>query len=113
MRSFNVLILAVAAACVAGLRAPGDTRPNIVLFFPDTIAAEAMGPRYGNPVVRTPFFDAFAAKGTLFTTAYSSFPQCSPSRTALVTGVSAPLTSVFLTSGFAILSRFAVECIHE
>ncbi len=40
-------------------RAPGDTRPNILLFFPDTISAESMG-AYGHPVAQTPHFDAFA-----------------------------------------------------
>ena len=79
-----LLVLLVLSA-VAASRAPGDTRPNIVLFFPDTIAAEAMGAQ-GHPVVQTPNFDAFAASATRFATAYSSYPQCSPSRTSLFTG---------------------------
>lgn len=81
-----LFITAVAVPCEA-TRAPGDTRPNLVLFFPDTIAAEAMGSYYKNPIVRVPNFEKLARAGTVFTTAYSSYPQCSPSRAALITGV--------------------------
>jgi hypothetical protein len=82
-----LLIAAVATSCDAA-RAPGDTRPNLVFFFPDTIAAEAMGSYYKNPIVRAPNFEKLARSGTVFTAAYSSYPQCSPSRAALITGVS-------------------------
>ncbi len=82
-----ILCLAAVGVAFAGVRRPGDTRPNLVLFFPDTISAEANGPAYGSPIVKTPAFDAFLASGAaLFDTAYSSYPQCSPSRTTLVTG---------------------------
>jgi arylsulfatase A-like enzyme len=78
---------AALVAAAAAWRPEGETRPNVVLFFPDTIAAEAMGPLYGNPIVATPNFDAWAASSaTVFDVAWSSFPQCSPSRAALVTG---------------------------
>lgn len=78
---------AARASALRGRRAPGDSRPNLVLFFPDTISAEAFGPLYGHPLVRTPRFDAWVRDGgALFSTAYASFPQCSPSRAALVTG---------------------------
>ena len=43
---------AIATACSA--RAPGDTRPNLILYFPDTISSEAMGPMFNNPIVQTP-----------------------------------------------------------
>jgi arylsulfatase A-like enzyme len=80
-----LLLAAMSTAAVLAWRAPGETRPNIVFFFPDTISAESMG-AYGHPVTKTPNFDAFAAQGVLFEYALSSYPQCSPSRAALVTG---------------------------
>ena len=80
-----MLLVAMSTAAVLAWRAPGETRPNIVFFFPDTISAESMG-AYGHPVTKTPNFDAFAAQGVLFEYALSSYPQCSPSRAALVTG---------------------------
>ena len=83
----RLLLLFLATGMpVFATRAPGDNRPNIVLFFPDTLSSEAMGPLYGNPIVQTPRLNEFAANATTFLNAYSSFPQCSPSRAALVTG---------------------------
>lgn len=41
-------------------------------------------PTAPRPIVQR--LDAFARNATTFTTAYASFPQCSPSRAALVTG---------------------------
>jgi choline-sulfatase len=66
-------------------RAPGDTRPNIVLFHPDTIRAESIA-AYGHPLSRTPNFDALAAQGVLFEQAHVQHTQCGPSRCAMVTG---------------------------
>lgn len=47
-------MIAALSTAVAATRAPGDTRPNLVLFFPDTLSSEAMGPLFGNPIVKTP-----------------------------------------------------------
>jgi len=80
----RLLIIGVAVS-VHAWREKGDNRPNIVLFFPDTISAESMG-AYGHPVAQTPNFDSFVSENALFETAISSYPQCSPSRCALATG---------------------------
>jgi hypothetical protein len=87
------LAAAVAAAAVAAgavapasaRRAPGDTRPNIVLFHPDTIRAESLG-TYGHPLSKTPNYDRLAARGVLFEQAHVQHTQCSPSRCAMMTG---------------------------
>ena len=41
---------------------------------------------YGHPIVKTPNLDALAAKGTLFTDAYTPSPVCVPARAAFATG---------------------------
>ena len=59
-------------------------RPNILW-----IVAEDMNPWlscYGETLIRTPAFDAMAAKGVLFSRAYVTAPVCSPCRSALITG---------------------------
>ena len=37
-------------------------RPNLLLFMPDQLRADAVG-AFGNPVARTPHIDALAADG--------------------------------------------------
>jgi arylsulfatase A-like enzyme len=61
------------------------SRPNLVLFMPDQLRADAVG-AFGNPVVRTPAIDRLAARGTVFTNAYSQHSVCSPSRASMFTG---------------------------
>lgn len=59
--------------------------PNILW-----IIAEDMSPDlacYGNKVVTTPNIDSLAAKGMRFSNVFTTAPACSPSRTALATGV--------------------------
>lgn len=60
-------------------------RPNILWLI-----AEDMGPElgaYGQTNVRTPHLDSLAARGMLFTHAFTTSPVCSPSRSALNTGM--------------------------
>jgi len=60
-------------------------RPNILW-----ITAEDISPNlgcYGDQNARTPNLDKFAALGARYTQVYSVHPACSPSRSALATGV--------------------------
>ncbi len=61
-------------------------KPNILwLTFEDT-SPQFIG-CYGNKDARTPVIDRLAKEGVRFTNAYSTGTVCSPSRTALITGV--------------------------
>lgn len=60
-------------------------RPNVLLFMPDQLRADALG-CFGNPFAKTPHVDALAARGTRFTSAWVNHPVCSPSRVGLMTG---------------------------
>ena len=60
-------------------------RPNILW-----LTSEDHGPEmgcYGDQLARTPNVDALAAKGMLFTRAWSCAPVCAPARTAIISGV--------------------------
>lgn len=60
-------------------------RPNIVLFMPDQLRADAVG-CFGNPVASTPNIDALASRGTVFREAFSQHSVCAPSRASIMTG---------------------------
>jgi arylsulfatase A-like enzyme len=84
---------AVSLSLVAPARA-GDApagggktqpQPNIILFMPDELRADALG-CYGNPLVKTPHFDHLARTGTRFENCHVQFPVCGASRCSMVTG---------------------------
>ena len=60
-------------------------RPNVVVFVPDQLRADAVG-AFGNPHVRTPNIDRLAARGVRFERAYAQWPLCWPSRNSFLSG---------------------------
>lgn len=60
-------------------------RPNLLLFMPDQLRADAVG-AFGSPVAQTPNLDALADRGTRWTQAYSQHSVCSQSRASFLTG---------------------------
>ncbi len=86
---FRVLLLGVLLPGMVPFVSAGqqasEERPNILW-----IIAEDMGQElgvYGTPEVRTPNLDRLAGDGMLFTHAFTTSPVCSPSRSALNTGM--------------------------
>ena len=63
-----------------------NTLPHLVLFLADDHGAPDAG-CYGNTVVRTPHLDRLAEEGLRFDRAYCASPSCTPSRSALFTGL--------------------------
>jgi len=66
-------------------RSGDPQRPNIILFMPDELRADALG-CYGNAVIRTPNFDRLAQAGTRFESCHVQFPVCGASRCSMATG---------------------------
>ena len=60
-------------------------RPNIVLILADDLGYGDLG-CYGHPEAKTPNIDRLAKEGMRFTQHYANGPECSPTRTALLTG---------------------------
>ena len=83
LRHFLALLLLPLAAL--SWRAPGDTRPNFIVYIPDTIRAEALS-AYGHPFVKSPNVDRLAARGVVFEQAHVQHTQCTPSRIAVMSG---------------------------
>jgi arylsulfatase A len=79
IRAALALFLATASlALTAG-------RPNIVLIVAGDLGYGDLR-CYGAGDIHTPHLDRFAAEGVRFTSCYAGHANCSPSRTALMTG---------------------------
>jgi len=61
------------------------TPANLLILMSDEHSRKALG-CYGNALVKTPNLDRLAARGTLFTDAYTPCPICVPVRAAFATG---------------------------
>ena len=62
-----------------------DTPPNIVLILVDDMGYGDVG-CYGCDDTKTPAIDSLAKQGVRFTNYYANGPECTPTRTALMTG---------------------------
>src|SRR5438477_13178619 len=63
-----------------------NRKPNIVLFIADDLNFDDCGP-YGATDVRTPNIDRLANQALKFQWAYAASPTCTPSRSAMLTGL--------------------------
>lgn len=71
--------------CCAASPATAADRPNIVFILADDLGYGDLG-CYGHPAAKTPNIDRLAQDGVRFTQHYSNGPECSPTRTAFLTG---------------------------
>jgi len=78
---------------------PSDSRPNVLFIMTDQQRFPHMG-AYGEVSVKTPAMDSIAA-GALFTHAFCSTPQCSASRSSIMTGLYPHSTRVMGNMGAA------------
>lgn len=77
-----------AAALTVASRLKAQTnaaRPNILWLTIEDTSAHEFG-CYGNAHAKTPVIDGLAARGVLFERAWAAGPQCSPSRSSIITG---------------------------
>jgi N-sulfoglucosamine sulfohydrolase len=82
----TLLALACGSPGTASPARPApDRRPSILFLVSDDHSAGDLGAA-GNASIRTPALDRLAAEGVLYTRAYATSPQCSPSRAAIATG---------------------------
>ncbi|MCR9244643.1 MAG: sulfatase [bacterium] len=100
MQYFAPIVLFVAAL----LPGQGAARPNIVLVLADDLgwtdlATGRTNEGNGSPYHVTPHLDALAAAGTCFPEAYSSAPNCAPTRAALWSGQWAARTGIYTVAG--------------
>jgi arylsulfatase A-like enzyme len=102
-----LVLLALPAALHAADASPGR-RPNILW-----ITAEDICPNlgcYGDPDAVTPNLDSFASQGVRFVNCFSVHPCCSPSRSALATGVYPTRLGTFQHRGKMWVNAELVKC---
>ena len=61
------------------------TPKNLLILMSDEHNPQVMGCA-GHPIIRTPHLDALAARGTRFSSAYTTCPICVPARAAFALG---------------------------
>ncbi len=76
-----------AMAAREGRGQAAGRKPNVILLYADDLGIGDLG-CYGCKDIQTPHLDALAASGARLTNYYSAAPVCSPSRAALLTGLS-------------------------
>jgi arylsulfatase A-like enzyme len=88
IRPAQVILTLLFVALPAGrfvLAAEAPQRPNIILAMADDQGWGDMAYN-GDPLVKTPNFDAMAAAGLRFDRFYAAAPVCSPTRGSVLTG---------------------------
>jgi uncharacterized sulfatase len=76
-------VICLSVSCT--LQKEVEPKPNIVWINLDDLGVE-LG-CYGNTDVKSPNIDKLASEGIRFTKAYAAAPICSPSRSAMITGM--------------------------
>jgi N-sulfoglucosamine sulfohydrolase len=81
-----VVVISLGIAIINTVSAQNPLKPNIVLLLSDDHGAADMGCA-GNPDVRTPVMDQLATEGMMFDRAFAPASVCTPSRSAIYTGL--------------------------
>lgn len=87
MKNMNRLFFLIALCWLGAIPAYNqqDDRPNILWIIAEDMSQDQAC--YGNPLVKTPTIDRLAREGMRFTHMFTAAGVCSPSRTALATGM--------------------------
>lgn len=85
MKIFVRMASYLMVAVFSQMTAWSQAKPNIVFILADDMGYADLS-CYGSPDAKTPNIDKLAAEGVKFTNFYANGPECSPSRTAFLTG---------------------------
>lgn len=94
------LVAAAMAVGCAGGAARWPRPDRVVLITIDTLRADHVS-AFGHPISTTPWFDALAAEGTLFTRAYAQSATTKPSHSSMFTSLY-PLQHGVLNNGLVL-----------
>jgi arylsulfatase A-like enzyme len=77
--------LSLASTAGRALGAPSRKKLNVLFILADDLGYGDLG-IYGSPGIRTPNIDSIGGSGVKFTQFYSNAPECTPTRSALMSG---------------------------
>ncbi len=83
--AMKIVLRLLLAAFLLTLPAADAARPNIIFLLVDDMGYGDLG-CYGAPDAKTPVLDKLAGEGVRFTQFYSNGAECTPARTAFLTG---------------------------
>ncbi len=81
-----VAILGIFGCHIQAALLYAQQKPHMIIFLADDLNQQDIG-AYGNPAVKTPFMDQLAKDGMRFSNAYAASSMCTPSRSAMFTGL--------------------------
>ena len=93
----NLVAHAAILAFIAVAVASGQ-QPNIVVILSDDQGCNDVGFN-GDEFHETPHVDRIAREGMIFTNAYSSCPNCAPTRASLISGMYVPRHLIYTPGG--------------
>ena len=85
--TFSLLLTCCLFAAFQAKAVHGSDKPNLVVIMADDLGWKDLH-CYGNDLIDTPNLDRLADQGMRFTDAYAAAPVCSPTRAAMMTGLS-------------------------
>ncbi len=91
---FTALLFASLAALHGAETPQAGTRPNIILLLADDLGWSDTTLYGTTKFYQTPNVERLAKRGMTFTRAYSASPLCSPTRSAILTGLSPARTGI-------------------
>lgn len=90
-------MITICALLLSGMALSDESvseKPDVLLIMVDDLN-DWVGALGGHPQAKTPNIDKLAARGMLFSNAHAAAPICSPSRTAMLTGLRPSTSGVY------------------
>ncbi|MFW5656847.1 MAG: sulfatase [Bacteroidota bacterium] len=80
----KILLISLVAINLGTLKGQVEEKPNILIFIADDAGMDFGC--YGNETIKTPNIDQLASEGIVCEKAFVTAPQCSPSRSSILSG---------------------------
>ena len=94
IRLMPLLLIGITISLSPAMARGAESKPNVVFILADDLGWSDTTLFQTTKLYRTPNIERLAARGMTFTHAYASSPLCSPTRSAILTGLSPARTGI-------------------